>query len=685
MNHRKWLVLIIMLIPFIGSQATNVNVYFTNVDGNGVGLGGTLSVYNSNGTTAVSTDIASGEYEVLTQYQNYQERTDNQIISTRMHHDWNDENLDCKIKNDFTASDPDQEEEAVFYPYSNVTFNLSSNVDNVEDWLELRDPWWVEDAGSVYQPNAFRTFSEMGISTTHKVFEDQEVLVTNQYYSIKAPQLVADENGIYEFSNLAFSGATSSADPDHPSDSRYKGIEITSSIVNITATYTQVNTQSGSYGVPSDDKLVIPSGAEIECNSGFGLYIYGELEAIGTAESPIVLEGTSSNSYWNGVHVYSCIDMQYVTLKNLGVSSWETGSGLYFSYLADNEANLDHCTIINSEVFHGWANFNLTINNCTFYNSDLSLANIILGGTRSAIDYYTVVCKNNIFYSPTSGIINMEYVSSLTEEYNCYDVNDINITISTNSITDDPDFNDAANGDFTLESTSPCIDAGDPGTADDPDGTTADMGAYYYDAVPSAPQSLSYTTNAYDNPVLSWTASSDADIDKYRIYRGSDDLREPMTQIGTTTSTSYTDHYFWVAPVEEYQYYVKAEDNIGQLSGASNEINVDGYAAKQLVEMLPQKFDLHENYPNPFNPSTTIKYDLPEASMVSMKVYDFLGREIRTLVNESISAGYNHVVWDGRNDFGKSVASGIYLLTVDIKGIDSGEQHNSKMKLILIK
>lgn len=76
---------------------------------------------------------------------------------------------------------------------------------------------------------------------------------------------------------------------------------------------------------------------------------------------------------------------------------------------------------------------------------------------------------------------------------------------------------------------------------------------------------------------------------------------------------------------------------------------------------LPRKVTLHQNYPNPFNPSTTIKYDLPEDGKVTLKIYNVLGQEVRTLVSKHVRAGYHKVVWDGKNNFGVTVGSGLYV------------------------
>ncbi len=78
---------------------------------------------------------------------------------------------------------------------------------------------------------------------------------------------------------------------------------------------------------------------------------------------------------------------------------------------------------------------------------------------------------------------------------------------------------------------------------------------------------------------------------------------------------------------------------------------------------LPQQFELSQNFPNPFNPTTTIKYSLPNSSIVTLRVYNLLGKEVATLVDNEFKQAGNHVgVWDGRNASGNVVASGLYLL-----------------------
>jgi len=80
-----------------------------------------------------------------------------------------------------------------------------------------------------------------------------------------------------------------------------------------------------------------------------------------------------------------------------------------------------------------------------------------------------------------------------------------------------------------------------------------------------------------------------------------------------------------------------------------------------MVEMsAPQSFVLNQNYPNPFNPSTHIRFELPKAALVTLSVYNSLGQEVRRLVNAQKPAGYHTLVWNGRDQQGKAVPSGIY-------------------------
>ena len=73
---------------------------------------------------------------------------------------------------------------------------------------------------------------------------------------------------------------------------------------------------------------------------------------------------------------------------------------------------------------------------------------------------------------------------------------------------------------------------------------------------------------------------------------------------------------------------------------------------------------IHQNFPNPFNPVTTLRYDLPENNLVNITIYDMMGRQVKNLVNQTQDAGYKSVIWDATNDYGKPVSAGIYLYQI---------------------
>lgn len=94
------------------------------------------------------------------------------------------------------------------------------------------------------------------------------------------------------------------------------------------------------------------------------------------------------------------------------------------------------------------------------------------------------------------------------------------------------------------------------------------------------------------------------------------------------------------------------------------------------ITPLPSKFALRNNYPNPFNPMTTIEYDLPEDTRVTLIVYDIIGREVTRLVDTKAPAGFYKAVWDGRNKYGQPVSSGVYLYRIVVENPAKGGAGN---------
>jgi hypothetical protein len=96
-------------------------------------------------------------------------------------------------------------------------------------------------------------------------------------------------------------------------------------------------------------------------------------------------------------------------------------------------------------------------------------------------------------------------------------------------------------------------------------------------------------------------------------------------------------------------------------------------------ETLPITYNLYNAYPNPFNPMTTLRYDLPEDGFVNITIYDIMGRSIKSLVNSNQSVGYRSIQWNATNNLGEPVSAGMYIYM-----IQAGEFRQTK-KMVLLK
>jgi hypothetical protein len=114
------------------------------------------------------------------------------------------------------------------------------------------------------------------------------------------------------------------------------------------------------------------------------------------------------------------------------------------------------------------------------------------------------------------------------------------------------------------------------------------------------------------------------------------------------------------------------EEVIIQLFGVTEALSVDEIP-------IPEKFTVHQNHPNPFNPVTTLRYDLPEDALVNITIYDMMGRQVKSLVNGSQTAGYKSIQWNATNDRNEPVSAGLYLYT-----IQAGKFRQTK-KMVLLK
>jgi hypothetical protein len=157
---------------------------------------------------------------------------------------------------------------------------------------------------------------------------------------------------------------------------------------------------------------------------------------------------------------------------------------------------------------------------------------------------------------------------------------------------------------------------------------------------------------------LSWNGEAKG----YNLYRSENPIAD-FNKINSTviSSTAYVDAD--VTPSTTYYYRITMMDENGKESEPQG-VTVVHLSGTPGVHA----YALDQNYPNPFNPLTRINFTLPQASSVELKVYDSAGRLVRTLVSDRKTAGKHTVLWNGKNDAGVSVPSGMYFYRMNANG-----------------
>jgi hypothetical protein len=197
---------------------------------------------------------------------------------------------------------------------------------------------------------------------------------------------------------------------------------------------------------------------------------------------------------------------------------------------------------------------------------------------------------------------------------------------------------------------------------------TADPGDYFVSVpdsgysvdniVPPEPTGLTVAYNAPGGTNVSWDASGEPDVVLYRIYRDIEMSFDPAPE----DLVHETPDSFWVDTVEDgylYYYRVSAVDDAGNESPRAATETTTG------AETQPGAIVLHQNVPNPFNPTTLIRFELPARARVRLHVYDVGGRLVRTLVDGELQQGLQEIPWNGRDDRGVNVASGVYFYRLE--------------------
>lgn len=218
--------------------------------------------------------------------------------------------------------------------------------------------------------------------------------------------------------------------------------------------------------------------------------------------------------------------------------------------------------------------------------------------------------------------------------------------------------------------------------------------ANFRSPLPAIPQLSGSVSNGM--PHLSW--NSVAGATSYKINRTSFNNPSVSDATFTTTGTTFTDNSLpFMVQVDigmfgNIGYTVQAVNSSGESTPSQSVFYAEqgggGWFSQQeegintqgvIAADLPSAYHVSTNYPNPFNPTTTISYDLPESAFVTVTVFDIMGRQVRTLLSSNMSAGFHSITFDASN-----LSSGLYIARFTVLGV-TGNVYTKDVKMQLVK
>jgi len=332
-------------------------------------------------------------------------------------------------------------------------------------------------------------------------------------------------------------------------------------------------------------------------------------------------------------------------------------------------------TIINDNV-HGIYAFQaqfLSLTNVTMYHNDCNI--FILDNCEVNILNSILWCRdertdNNIAIAIANNGVSMSVnYSDIINGHNGisfpHDAN-FNLIEYVENIDADPLFVDPENGDFHLTEDSPCIDTGDLESDPDPDGTRADMGAFYFhqrdiEVDPDTLEFVGVQTGTKDTLVV---MIQNVGLTPLQISAQAIEPEEAPFYIATgggeVEIEPESDHLTWItfSPEEQAEYRavlrIESDDpdeEIVEILLIGTALSVDD------EDNQPLEFGISGVYPNPFNSRTTIHYEVPQPSQVSLSVYDLAGRLVERLVDDRVDAGRYTKTWQAG-----ALPSGLYFI-----------------------
>ena len=319
------------------------------------------------------------------------------------------------------------------------------------------------------------------------------------------------------------------------------------------------------------------------------------------------------------------------------------------------------------------------VENCLFVGN---VSSALYMGTVFIVGGDDLVFRNNIVADNQGGGVGAGATTEFLD-YNQYWNNGPDVpgwTPGAHDIFAEPLFVDVPGGDYGMALHAPALDRGDPDPlCNDPDASRNDMGLCGGpDAVtiaPAAVQNAQLTDLGDGRLEVSWDLNTEPDMHRYVVYGGTADPFVPGPARVLADLTHPAQSWIDESPAGGY-YLVVAVDATGHVGGYSEQL---GETTAVPGEPTPKALAVTGVTPNPFNPRAKVAFDVPRSGHVGVSVHDMRGRVVRRLVSGDLEAGRHEVIWNGRDDAGSPVATGVYLVRV------SDGTRNATAKLMLAK
>ena len=387
---------------------------------------------------------------------------------------------------------------------------------------------------------------------------------------------------------------------------------------------------------------------------------------------------SSSNGGINISHQYNNIILNdtsdaLLLIDNIGTTHDSVGwdNGITFPQGEGASMSLLGLGLDNS-VGSNWALSDLPIGNGDF-------------GSPGGPNYYSSIMFNqdSLFFSSTgigaammqqitvfnsgNSMLQIDTVVSDNSDFSVLYPDTSFMTVSYIDVWFNPSISGQINGSINVFSNS----------YDNPEKSVQVFGFGYVDSLaPSVPEGFSGVFS--DNTALfTWSENPEDDIGYYVIDKSNEiDFTDNEYARFISINTWFVDSTYTLG--ESAHYRLCAVDHVGNSGDFSETIQIT-ILNSESKSMLPGQYALHQNFPNPFNPATTIQYEIKDAGDVTIEIFSVLGKRVKRYTNLSQPAGYYSMKWMGKNEQNKYAGAGIYFYSLTVNG------YTKTRKMVLLK